>query len=66
MKVKIFRHSTRMSIKQIEDDINDFIKDVDPVSIAQHTTEHNGKPDLVFTTVLYNENKAQASCGAKN
>lgn len=66
MKVKIFRHSTRKSIKQIEDDINDFIKDICPVSITQHTTEHNGEPDLVFTTVLYDENKAQASHDAKN
>ena len=66
MKVKIFRHSTRKSIKQIEDDINDFIKDVDPVSITQHTTERNGNPDLVFTTVLYNENNVQAPHGAKD
>ncbi len=66
MRVKIFRHSTRMSIKQIEDDINDFIKDVDPVSITQHTTEHSGKPDLVFTTVLYDENNAQTPNDAKN
>lgn len=53
MKVKILRHSTHMSLGQIEDAINDFIKDVTPVSITQHTTENNGKPDLIFTTILY-------------
>ena len=60
MKVKILRHSTHTSLKQVEDDINDFIKDVKPVSITQHTTEHNGNPDLVFTVVLYDES------GSKN
>lgn len=53
MKVKILRHSTHMSLGQIEDAINDFIKDVTPVSITQHTTESNGEPDLIFTTILY-------------
>ena len=53
MKVKILRHPTRMYLKQIEDAINDFIKDVTPVSITQHTIESNGEPYLIFTTILY-------------
>ena len=52
-KVKILRHPAKMSLKQIEDGINDFIKDVTPISITQHTTGNNGELDLVFTTILY-------------